>query len=114
MYAKTDSVDGEGRLDGQGVATIDLKNAVSIEPYDKNKGAKEDGKKKKKGKEKDGKKSKDKDKGTPDYDFQRFNIDMGDGGDGKVYKFKAASESEGKVWLKRLQEWKDYAVLADL
>jgi hypothetical protein len=100
-YSKTDSVDGDGKLDGPGTTSIDLKAAVSIEPYDKAKGKGDKGggdKKKKKA-------------AKADLDFSRFNIDMGEEDGGKVYKFKAATADEGKAWLKALQAWRDYAVL---
>ena len=98
-YSKTDSVDGDGALDGPGATSIDLKAAVSIEPYDKAKGKGDKGgeKKKKKGGGKEEKKAK------ADLDFSRFNIDMGEEDGGKVYKFKAATADEGKAWLKALQ-----------
>lgn len=78
-YSKTDSVDEEGNLDGPGLTTIDLKTVHSIEPYDK---AKVKGSSDEKGK-KEGKKHK-KEKKKVDFDFQRFNIDMGESDGGKV------------------------------
>lgn len=42
-------------------------------------------------------------------DVARFNIDFGEGE--KVYKFKAASASEGERWVKSLNDWRDYFLL---
>jgi hypothetical protein len=41
-------------------------------------------------------------------DLARFNIDMGEG---KVYKFRASSASEGEAWVNSINEWKDYFLL---
>jgi hypothetical protein len=44
--------------------------------------------------------------GKPDY--SRFNLDAGDG---KVFKFRALSESEGQRWIEGLNAWRDYFLL---
>ena len=53
-------------------------------------------------------------KGENDFDFQRFNIDMGDAHGNKVYKFKAANKKEGEKWLNTLREWREYGLLGGL
>lgn len=47
------------------------------------------------------------DKGnSPDY--SRFNVDDGQG---KVFKFRAASDAEGKRWIDGLNDWKDFFLM---
>lgn len=40
-------------------------------------------------------------------DCTRFDVDVGD----KVFKFKAASEADGRRWIDGLNEWRDYFLL---
>mmetsp|Transcript_7381 Transcript_7381/g.10461 ORF Transcript_7381/g.10461 Transcript_7381/m.10461 type:complete len:1010 (-) Transcript_7381:824-3853(-) len=40
-------------------------------------------------------------------DSTRFEVDVGD----KVFKFKAASEADGRRWIDGLNEWRDYFLL---
>lgn len=53
----------------------------------------------------------EKDRGRGKKDPQRFNVSMGDGEKGKVYKFKAKDKAEGEKWLAALEDWRDYALL---
>jgi len=46
---------------------------------------------------------------TGKADASRFNIHFGEGE--KVYKFRAASASEGERWVKSLNDWRDYFLL---